>query len=73
MPREYRSMNKLICIWTVKNNYYTHYRNSKFFVETDVSVSKVKIVTKFKQKRWLKPKIDMKTDLKSRAEKTPRS
>ena len=49
-----------------KNEYVIHIRNSKQAVNHGLILKKVHRVIKFNQNAWLKPYIDMNTDLKEK-------
>ena len=49
-----------------KTGYVIHIRNSKQAVNRGLVLTKVQKVVKFNQYAWLKPYIDMKTDLRKK-------
>ena len=51
---DYRPVTTMICDWTDKKNYYTHYRNSKGLVEMVMKVRKVNKILKFEPNKWCK-------------------
>ena len=49
------------------NNYCIHYRNLKYIVDLGVEIKAVHNIVSFKQKKWLKPYIDLNTTMRQQA------
>ena len=58
---------KLVCNWHDKKNYIVHIRALKQALNHGLILKKVHRVIQFNQKAWLKPYIDMKTELRKKA------
>ena len=58
---------KLIAHLMDHNNYCIHYRNLKYLISLGVEVKKVHNIVSFKQKDWLKPYIDLNTEMRKQA------
>ena len=52
-PDTYTQTKKLICDWSDKKNYLTHYRMLKFYIRHDMIVEKVHNIISFEQSKWL--------------------
>ena len=52
-PDTYTQTKKLICDWSDKKNYLTHYRILKFYVRHGMIVDKIHNIFSFKQIKWL--------------------
>ena len=59
-------VDKLICNIENKRNYIVHIAVLKQALDHGLILKKVHGVIKFKQKAWLKPYIDMNTDLRKK-------
>ena len=59
--------NKLVCNLYDKKNYVVHIRSLKQALNHGLILEKVHRVIEFNQKAWLKPYIDMKTELRKQA------
>ena len=53
LPGTYTQNKKMICDWSDKKNYLTHYRMLKFYVTHGMEVVKVHNIISFKQSKWL--------------------
>ena len=62
-----KKCNKLVCNLYSKNNYVAHIRTLKQALNHGLIFKKVRKVTQFNQKSWLKPYIDMNTKLRMEA------
>jgi hypothetical protein len=49
------------------NNYCIHYRNLKYLVGLGVQIKQVHNIVSFKQKQWLKPYIELNTEMRKKA------
>ena len=58
---------KLTCIIQNKDNYVIHIRALKQAVNHGLELTKVHRIIEFDQEAWLKPYIDMNTDLRKQA------
>ena len=63
----YTRTKKLICDWSDKKNYLTHYRMLKFYVRHGMIVDKVHNIISFKQSRWLKKYINFNTQKRNKS------
>ena len=63
----YVQTSKLICDWSDKKNYLTHYRMLKFYVRHGMIVDKVHDIISFKQSRRLEKYIIFNTQKRSQA------
>ena len=61
---------KLVCNLYDKKNYVVHIRSLKQALNNGLTLKKVHRVIQFYQKAWLKPYIDMNTELRKRQEMT---
>ena len=59
--------SKLICDWSDKKNYLTHYRMLKFYIKHGMIVDKVHNIISFKQSRWLERYISFNTQKRNKA------
>ena len=59
--------NKLVCNLCSKNNYIIHIRSLKQVLNHRLILKKVHRVIQFNQEAWLKPYIDMNTELRKQA------
>ena len=59
--------SKLVCTLYDKENYVIHIRASKQALNNGLTLKKVQRVIKFYQEAWLKPYIDMNTELRTKA------
>ena len=59
-------VEKLVANSYDKTEYVIHIRNLKLVLNNVLFLKQVHIVIKFNQKAWLKPSIDMTTDLKKK-------
>ena len=66
-PDAYTQTSKLICDWSNKKNYLSHYRMLKFYVRHGMIVEKVHNVISFKQSRWLEKYINFNTQKRNKA------
>lgn len=64
----YSPTEKLLCTLKAKNNYVLHYRNLKFYLNHGLILKKIHRVLQFDQSRWLKPFIDLNTELRQKAD-----
>ena len=62
-------VKKLVANLHDKTEYGTHIRNLKQALNYGFVLKKVHIVIKFNQNAWLKPYIDMNTDLRKKSKK----
>ena len=66
-PDTYIQTSKLICDWSDKKNYLTHYRMLKFYIRHGMIVDKVHSIISFKQSRWLEKYISFNTQKRNKA------
>ena len=66
-PDAYVQSSKLICDWSDKKNYLTHYRMLKFYVRHGMIIEKVHNIISFKQSRWLEKYISYNTEKRNKA------
>ena len=66
-PDTYVQSNKLICDWSDKKNYLTHYRMLKFYIRHGMIVEKVHNIISFKQSKWLEKYINFNTQKRNEA------
>ena len=66
-PENYTKSKKLICDWTDKKNYLTHYRMLKFHVRHGMIVEKIHEIISFKQSKWLESYISFDTQKRNKA------
>ena len=59
--------NKLVCNLYDKNNYVVHIRSLKQALKHGLILKKINRVIQFNQEAWLKPYIDMNTELRKQA------
>ena len=59
--------SKLIADFHNKNNYVVHYRNLKLYVRLGMKVTRIHRVLAFRQSQWLKPYIELNTELRKKA------
>ncbi len=64
---KYVPTEKLLCTLKAKKNYVLHYRNLKFYLQKGLILKKIHKVMQFNQSRWLKPFIDLNTELRQKA------
>ena len=61
--------NKLVCNLFDKNNYVVHIRSLKQALKHGLILKKIHRVIQINQEAWLKPYIDMNTELRKKAKK----
>ena len=66
-PDTYTQTSKLICDWSDRKNYLTHYRILKFYIRHGMIVDKVHSIKSFKQSRWLERFISFNTEKRNKA------
>ena len=59
--------SKLIADFYNKNNYVVHYRNLKLYLRLGMKVTRIHRVVAFRQSQWLKPYIELNTELRKKA------
>ena len=65
---QFSGKSKKLCLTLFdKNNYVTHYRNLKFYLQQGVIIKRINNVLKFDQSPWLKPYIMLNTQLRQNA------
>ena len=57
----------MICDWTDKKKYLTHYRKLKFYVRHGMVVEKIHEIISFKQSKWLESYISFNTQKRNKA------
>ena len=62
-----KKVEKVVANLHDKKEYVTHIRNSKQALNQGLDLKKVHRIIKFNQKAWLKPNIDMNTELRKKA------
>ena len=67
--KKVEKVEKLICSTEDKEKYVIHIRASKQTLNHGLKLKKVHRVIQFKQKAWLKPYIDMNTELRKKSQK----
>ena len=65
--KKLEKVKKLVCCIKDKENYVAHIRASKQALNHGLILKKVHRVIQFNQKAWLKPYIDMNTELRKEA------
>ena len=65
--KKIKKVEKLICSIEDKEKYVVHIRALKQVLNYDLKLKKVQRVIQFYQKAWLKPYIDMNTELRKNA------
>ena len=60
-PRTYTQTRKLICDWTRKIKYLTHYRMLNFYIRHGMIVGEIHEINSFQQSKWLEKKINFNT------------
>ena len=60
---------KLVCNLSSKKKYITHINSLKQALNHGLKFKKIHRVTEFNQKEWLKPYIDINTELRKAAKK----
>ena len=68
-PEKYRPPEKLIMDQTIKQRYFLHYRDFKFYIRHGIRILNIHTVYKFKQSPWLAKYIKYNTEQRSK-EKT---
>ena len=66
-PKNYTKSQKLICDWTDKKKYLTHYRMLKFYVRHGMIVEKIHEIVSFKQSKFLEKYISFNTQKRNKA------
>ena len=66
--KKVEKVEKLICSVEDKEKYVIHIRSLRQALNHGLKLKKVHRVIKFKQKAWLKPYIDMNTELRKKAQ-----
>ena len=66
-PDTYIQSDKLICDWSDKKNYLTHYRMLKFYIRHGMIVDKVHEIISIKQSKWLEKYINFNTQKRNQA------
>ena len=66
-PPESKKNKKLICNFNSKNKYVIHYRILKQALRNGLQLNNIHRVLKFKQSAWLKPYIDLNTEMRNNA------
>ena len=67
IPDTYTQNKKLICNWSDKKNYLTHYRMLQFYVRHGMVVDRVHEIISFRQSRWLEKYINFNTQKRNQA------
>ena len=67
---EINGHNKLVCIHNNKKKYDVHIKNLKQTLEHDLKLKKVHKAIAFYQEAWLKPYIELNTELNKKMQKT---
>ena len=60
-------VEKLVPNLWYKTQYVIHYRNLKFYLTQGLNLQKIHRVLQFKQEPWLKPYIEVNTQLRAQA------
>lgn len=63
-----KNMRKLLLTLHDKENYVIHYKMLKFVLQQGLILKQVHRTLQFKQEQWLKPFVDLNTDLRTKAE-----
>ena len=63
--------NKLVPHLMDHNNYCIHYRNLKYLVGLGVQIKQIHNIVSLKQKQWLKPYIELNTEMRKKAKFLP--
>ena len=67
-PKRYTKPKKLICDWTVKKNYFIHYRLLNFYVRHGMVVEKIHEIISLEQSKWLENYLIFNTQERDKAE-----
>ena len=66
-PDTFNQTERLICDWSDKKNYLTHFRMVKFYNKHGMIVDKVYDIISFNQRKWLEKYIHLTTQMKKQA------
>ena len=67
IPDTYTQNKKMICDWSDKKNYLTHYRMLKFYVRHGMELKKIPTIALIKQREWLEKYIRFNTQKRKKA------